>query len=287
MARSFLAGDPYPRGHRISRRGRPRVTELFPGESPLSGEAPAERGDEMEAVDGPRGDLCEDIDEVGQGVYALEHATPDEGIEGGGSHRFAFRAGEEPVSAPDNSLTKLDLTHVVVHGELAGIQRDPEGSPALERVGDGLAQAALRAEERTHALHLGEQAVDQRQGVALADGEHICGGGAFDAGRVGEQVADCEEGRAGFIRKVDEGVEKVAANAAPAARALQGDVADELVEFAAPICEEQTELELLEEFGRVLAVLGVGEDKVQRLLAASQLSALGSRGRCDAVSPPQ
>jgi hypothetical protein len=78
------------------------VTERLPGGSPFSGEAPAGRGEEMEAVDGPGGDLGEDIDEVGPGVDALEHAAPDGGEAGGGGHRSVFRAGEEPIFVPDH-----------------------------------------------------------------------------------------------------------------------------------------------------------------------------------------
>jgi hypothetical protein len=283
LAALTLFDAAYPRGHRISRRGRHRVTERLPGESPFSGEAPAERGEEMEAVDGPGGDLGEDIDEVGPGVDALEHAAPDEGEAGGGGHCSAFRACEEPIFAPDNCLTKLKLTHVVVHGQLPVIEEDPKGGPAVERVGDGVAEAALRAEVRTHALHPGEQAVDQRPGVALADGEHIGGGGALDAGLDGEQVADGEEGHAGFVRMMDAGVEEVAAKVAPAARALQAVVADELVEFAAPICEEQLPLELLEEFGGMLAVLGAGEDEAHLLLVGDRPEAPLSQRAVGAV----
>lgn len=96
-----LRSQPYPRGHRSSRRGRHRVTEHLPGERPFSGEAQAERSEEIEAVDGPRGDLGEDTDEIGPGVDALEHAAPDESERGGGASS-AFRAGDEPVFAPNN-----------------------------------------------------------------------------------------------------------------------------------------------------------------------------------------
>jgi hypothetical protein len=50
--------------------------------------------------------------------------------------------------------------------------------------------------------------------------------------------------------------------------ALQAVVADDLVDFAAPICGEQATLELLEEFGGAHAVLGVGEDEAHILLVS-------------------
>ncbi len=70
-------------------------------------------------MDRPRRDLGEDIDEVGPGVEALEHAAPDEGEGGGGGAPGNSDSGPLP-SPSKRSFRRLTNFSRISSNRLAG-----------------------------------------------------------------------------------------------------------------------------------------------------------------------